>query len=51
MLVAVGANIVGTITSAAMSIVVLRPAFTDQPRLMNAPERYPPKIDPTSASK
>ena len=34
MLLAAGANIVGTIANAAMSMTVLRAAFTDQPRLM-----------------
>ena len=51
MFVAAGANIVGTMSSAAMSIVILRPAFTDQPRLMNAPDSQPPKTEPTSASR
>jgi hypothetical protein len=49
--VAAGANIVGTMRSAAMSIVIFRPAFTDQPRLMNAPESQPPNTDPTSANR
>ena len=46
-----GANIVGTMSSAAMSIVVLRPALTDHPRLMNAPDSQPPKTEPKSASR
>ena len=48
-LLAIGASIVGTIRSAAMSIVTFRPLFTDQPRLMKAPDSHPPNTDPTSA--
>ena len=49
--VADGANMVGTMMSAATSIAVFRPAFADQPRFMNAPDNQPPNTDPTSASK
>src|SRR5213593_1675149 len=42
MLLAAGANIVGTMSVAGMSIVVLRPTFTDQPRLISAPDSQPP---------
>src|SRR6185436_18851697 len=38
---------VGT-TAATMPMVVLRARFTDQPALMNADDRYPPAIYPTS---
>src|SRR2546430_13406436 len=38
MVPAAGANIVGTMASAAASSAVLRPRFTLQPRLISAPE-------------
>src|SRR5205085_7304600 len=44
-----GAIIVGTISDAAISIVVFRPAFTDQPRLISAPDSHPPNTEPKSA--
>src|SRR5437879_13007144 len=47
---AAGANIVGTMASAATSSAVLRPRLTLQPRLMSAPDTHPPVIDPTSAA-
>ena len=47
---AAGANMVGTIHRAAMSNAVLRPRFTLQPRLINAPDIHPPVIEPTSAA-
>ncbi len=34
---------------AKIAMAVLRARFTEYPRLISAEERYPPKIDPTSA--
>src|SRR5207247_8151910 len=50
MLPAAGANIVGTMASAAAGSAVLRPRVTLQPRLISAPEIQPPVPDPTSAA-
>src|SRR6266567_8481055 len=50
MVPATGANIVGTMASAATSSAVLRPRFTLQPRLISAPETQPPVTEPRSAA-
>src|SRR5205823_10103697 len=47
---AAGANIVGTMASAAASSAVLRPRFTLQPRLISAPEIQPPGTEPDRKS-
>src|SRR5437762_11802388 len=51
MLLARGANAVGTIKSAIASIAVLRARFTVQPRLISALESQPPPTEPTSATR
>ena len=45
------ANTIGTTHSAQMSIAVLRPAFTLQPRLMSDEDSQPPPMLPTSATR
>src|SRR5256712_10488340 len=50
MLPASGAKAVGTIRRAVASIAVLRAPLTGQPRLIRAPERPPPPIEPTTAT-
>ena len=50
MLPAPGANMAGTIKSAATSKAVFRPRFTLHPRRMSAPDIQPPVIEPTSAA-
>src|SRR5207249_8462789 len=45
-----GASAVGTISSAMVSIAVLRARFTFQPRLIRALESQPPPTEPTSAT-
>src|SRR4051812_29410727 len=45
------ASVVGTMSSAIASIVVLRARFTVQPRAISALDIQPPPIEPTSATR
>src|SRR3989475_4105990 len=45
-----GAKAVGTISSAIVSIAVLRARLTVQPRLISVLESHPPPTEPTSAT-
>ena len=45
------ANIIGNTARAQTNIAVLRPAFTDQPRLISDEDSQPPPMLPTSATR
>src|SRR5436305_10833686 len=48
---AYGANMVGTMSSAATSMAVFRPRLTDHPCRISELENAPPAIEPTSAKR